>query len=176
MTAPGTNAETYYHFTTDEAWESIQREGLTPQPFKPYHPNLKGMCRDLGIGEQRGIYIWPEVDRKLLRDFFLFKQVHERGIDVGMLLAVEVNPAHMLGRQWLALQDRITGEKNKLDMWHDLNFNLADGTSRNDHRATMELYLSEIPPENIEVIAVIQQVIVPILDNSCLAIDLGLTD
>jgi hypothetical protein len=168
-------AETYFHFTTDTAWESIQHEGLIPQPFKPYHPNLKDMCRDLGYPEQRGVYIWPEVNRKLLRDFFIFKQIHERSVDVGLLLAVEVDPAHMLGRQWLALQDRLTGVRNTIKMTHDLNFGLADGTNRKDHTAHMELYLEVIHPPDIEVIATIQQVIVPILDNSSLAVDLGLT-
>lgn len=68
-----------------------------------------------------------------------------------------------------------TGEENTLSQTHDLTFTLADGSKRQDHKVDMELYLSVIPPENIEPIARIYQRVEPILDNSCLALDLGLT-
>lgn len=174
MTALGTNAETYYHFTPERTWPIIKSEGLVPQPIKSFHPDMLEMCDQLDV-DQRGIYIWPVVTRSLLRDFFIFKQTHDRSVDSALLLAVQVDPRHMLGRLWLNLMNEITGEKNTLSQTHDLKFHLADGTTRQDHKVDMELYLSRIPPEDIEPIARIRQVIEPLLDNSSLAIDLDLT-
>jgi hypothetical protein len=165
--------ETFFHFTTEKIFRVVEHEGLVPQPLKSFHPDMHSMCDDIGVGRY-GVYIWPEVHRQLLRDFFIFKQMHERDVDAGLLLAVEVDPAHMLGRRWLEWVDNETGVENSLAQTHDLTFTLADGTERKEHRADMEVYLVRIPPENIEPIARIYQAIEPI-DNSSLAVDLGLT-
>lgn len=166
--------ETFYHFTPEAMLPTLRREGIVPQPLKSFHHDMHSMCDDLEV-PRYGVYIWPDVTRSLLRDFFLFKQMHDREVDAGVLLAVEVDSSHMLGRLWLAMIDEQTGEKNRLRQTHDLTFTLADGTRRKDHKVDMEVYLTRIPPEDFEPIARIYQTIEP-LDNSSLAVDLGLTD
>lgn len=173
MTELDTSAETYFHFTPEKTWPLIKSEGLVPQPIKSFHPDMREMCDQLKV-DRLGIYLWPDVSRSLLRDFFIFKQTHDRSVDAGLLLAVQVDPRHMLGRRWLQMINEETGEVNTLRQTHDLTFTLADGTKRQDHKADMELYLSVIPPEHIEPIARIYQTI-EALDNSSLAVDLGLT-
>jgi hypothetical protein len=135
---------------------------------------MASMIEDICHPLKRGIYVWPEVTRSLLRDFFLFKQIHDRSVNAGLLLAVELDPAHLLGKLWLAWVNKKTGELNTLKQTHDLTFHLADGSTRKDHVALMDLYLQVIPVENMEPIARIYQTIEPI-DNSSLAVDLGLT-
>ena len=166
--------KTYYHFTPGKIWPILRKEGIVPQPLKSFHKDMHLMCDDLEV-DHFGIYIWPEVTRKLLRDFFLFKQMHDREVDVGVLLAVEVDPKHLLGSRWLERINDRTGKVNSLRQTHDLTFTLADGTKRLEHKVDMDVYLVRIPPESIEPIARIYQNIEP-LDNSLLAFDLGLTD
>lgn len=98
MTARATNAETFYHFTPEKTWPLIEREGLVPQPIKSFHPDMREMCDQLGV-PRLGIYIWPLVTKELLRDFFIFKQTHDRSVASGLILAVEVDPQYMLGRR-----------------------------------------------------------------------------
>lgn len=166
-------AETYFHFTPEDLLPTLQREGIVPQPLKSFHQDMHSMCDELGV-TRYGVYIWPDVTRSLLRDFFLFKQMHERHVEAGVLLAVEVDPDFMLGRKWLEMINERTGKLNRLRQTHDLTFTLADGRRRQDHKVDMEVYLTTIPPENFEPIARIYQVI-EALDNSSLAVDLGLT-
>ena len=168
------SSQVYYHFTTEMAWQRILKKGLVPQPLKTFHDEMHSMCDDLGIKDHTGVYVWPEVSRSLLRDFFLFKQVHERDVESGILLEVQLDPVNLLGHQWLAWVDRQKGSKNSLKQTHTLAFTLADGSIRQDHKALMDVCLKRIPPKHIRRVARIYQQIEPV-DNFSLAADLGLT-
>jgi hypothetical protein len=156
--------KTYFHFTPESAWEMVQREGLVPQPIKSFHPEILSMCKDLQV-DPRGIYLWPQVTQGLLRDFFLFKQVHDRSVDSGLLLAVQIDPTRLLGTQWLNYINHKTEGIYTLSQKHDLTFTLADGSKRCDHVAAVDLHLDPIPLESINMIASIRQTI-EVLDDS----------
>lgn len=125
-----------YHFTPVDTWPVIAQQGVKPYPLKESH--LRDFAA-VGVTAKNGIYVWPEVDDDLLRDFLLYKRIND-GTGVGLLLQCEIPSCAI---------PSLTLEGDTIRFHHILGMTTDYGGERCQHRARMDICTQWIPPRKV---------------------------
>lgn len=139
----------YFHFTSIDGWFEIQRAGILPYPLSTNHEYLFNYCRRLGLPAE-GIYLWPKVTPKLVRDFAIWKFLNYK-VEHGVLLEVAVAADQMLSSR---VDPLWVGGKpgDKVGFRHVFSASSADAQHVEHHDTAMDIHLGRIAPARCRVV------------------------